>query len=242
MTDSQVVKETAASVDASESSESEEEAVEAKAASEENTPEAEAGEEAKEAQTEAAGDEAEQPKAKGPTVSEKLFTDLDLPDSLQEALKEMGYVHPTDVQIAAMEPGLAGKDLVVQAKTGSGKTTAFGIPLVGRLKDNQAESRKPRAIVLVPTRELAHQVAKEFRELCEGSSLKVFAVYGGVSIGRQAGALKGGVDIVVGTPGRLLDHLRLHRFLDVSRYTSDNDCMPGRQSHNRSPHNAIRDN
>ena len=107
-----------------------------------------------------------------------------------------------------MEPMLARKDLIVQSKTGSGKTLAFGVPLLERYQGSESESKKPRAIILAPTRELAHQVSTELRKIGEPLGVRVFAVYGGVSIGRQVAVLKSGIDILVATPGRLLDHLR----------------------------------
>jgi ATP-dependent RNA helicase DeaD len=154
-------------------------------------------------EAEASGEEPSEPEAPKP-----LFSDFPISDGLKAAVAAMGYIHPTDVQVGVFEAALAGKDVVVQAKTGSGKTSAFGIPIIERFKDGAAEPGLPRSIILTPTRELAHQVADELRLLAEGSDLKVFAVYGGVSIGRQATALREGVDVVVGTPGRLLDHLR----------------------------------
>ena len=119
-----------------------------------------------------------------------------------------GLERPTTVQAEAMEPMLARKDLIVQSKTGSGKTLAFGVPLLERYQGSESESKKPRAIILAPTRELAHQVSTELRKIGEPLGVRVFAVYGGVSIGRQVAVLKSGIDILVATPGRLLDHLR----------------------------------
>ena len=154
---------------------------------------------------EAETSDAEPAEPEGP---KPLFSDFPISEGLKSAVAAMGYIHPTDVQVGVFEAALAGKDVVVQAKTGSGKTSAFGIPIIERLKDGAPAPGLPRSIILTPTRELAHQVADELRLLAKGSELKVFAVYGGVSIGRQANALREGVDVVVGTPGRLLDHLR----------------------------------
>jgi len=159
-------------------------------------------------EAEASGEESSEQEPSEPEAPKPLFSDFPISDGLKAAVAAMGYVHPTDVQVGVFEAALAGKDVVVQAKTGSGKTSAFGIPIIERFKDGTAEPGLPRSIILTPTRELAHQVADELRLLAEGSDLKVFAVYGGVSIGRQATALREGVDVVVGTPGRLLDHLR----------------------------------
>ncbi len=234
MTDSQVLKEAASTAEAPDSSEKGAGAEDAKESDEIVAGAVASNEEVDESEQESQQDNpqerAEESReeelvstSQGPDFTDELFKDLDLMDSLQGALQTMGYVNPTEVQLATLNPGLAGRDLVVQAKTGSGKTTAFSIPVIQRLQEHKAESCKPRAIILVPTRELAHQVANECRALCAGSSLKVFAVYGGVSIGRQAGALKGGIDIVVGTPGRLLDHLRRKNLLldDVNTIVLD---------------------
>ena len=141
-------------------------------------------------------------------LSEKAFSEFGLGEALCASLKEQGFERPTTVQAEAMEPMLARKDLIVQSKTGSGKTLAFGVPLLERYQGSESESKKPRAIILAPTRELAHQVSTELRKIGEPLGVRVFAVYGGVSIGRQVAVLKSGIDILVATPGRLLDHLR----------------------------------
>jgi len=141
-------------------------------------------------------------------LSDKPFADFGLSAELCESLKAQGFERPTTVQAEAMEPMLARRDLVVQSKTGSGKTLAFGVPLLERYQGSESESKKPRAIILAPTRELAHQVSTELRKIGEPLGVRVFAVYGGVSIGRQVAVLKSGIDILVATPGRLLDHLR----------------------------------
>ncbi|MEC8052284.1 MAG: DEAD/DEAH box helicase [Myxococcota bacterium] len=141
-------------------------------------------------------------------LSDKAFSEFGLGEALCTSLKEQGFERPTIVQAEAMEPMLARKDLIVQSKTGSGKTLAFGVPLLERYQGSESESKKPRAIILAPTRELAHQVSTELRKIGEPLGVRVFAVYGGVSIGRQVAVLKSGIDILVATPGRLLDHLR----------------------------------
>ncbi len=127
---------------------------------------------------------------------------------LLQALGDMGYAKPTAVQAAVITSGVAGKDLLVQSKTGSGKTTAFGIPMLERLPSQGGAAHQPLGLVLLPTRELAHQVAAELRLLAQHKGTRVQAVYGGVPMGRQTTALTSGVDIIVGTPGRLLDHIR----------------------------------
>ncbi len=136
------------------------------------------------------------------------FDPFPISDELKAGLQGLGYQVPTDVQAAVIEPALTGKDLVVQARTGSGKTCAFGLPLLERVAKEPGGSMEPRALVLTPTRELAHQVAEELRKISVKLGLRVFAIYGGMPMGRQIASLKGGVDVVVGTPGRLLDHLR----------------------------------
>jgi len=136
------------------------------------------------------------------------FTNMELSDELQQAVAKMGYVNATDVQRAAIGPALGGGDLLVQAKTGSGKTSTFGIPLIQRLSSGKAAPNRPKAMVLAPTRELAQQVSDELARLAEFTDVSVFPIYGGVSIDRQARALSDGLDVAVGTPGRILDHIR----------------------------------
>ena len=130
-----------------------------------------------------------------------------LSEGVREALASLKYEKPTAVQRAAIEPALAGQDMVVQAKTGTGKTAAFGIPIVEMLAVRQGQ-RRPQALVIVPTRELAAQVAEEITKIGQFKGLRVAALYGGIQISQQLDELAEGVDIVVGTPGRLLDHIR----------------------------------
>ncbi|MCG9595487.1 DEAD/DEAH box helicase [Vibrio sp. Isolate25] len=139
------------------------------------------------------------------------FSDLALNDSILSALDGMGFVSPTPIQAAAIPHLLAGKDALGKAQTGTGKTAAFSLPLLNKLDLTQ---RKPQAIVLAPTRELAIQVAAEIKNLGKNiSGLKVLEIYGGASIVDQMRALKNGAHIVVGTPGRVQDLInrdRLH--------------------------------
>ncbi|KJY84534.1 RNA helicase [Vibrio galatheae] len=139
------------------------------------------------------------------------FSDLALNDSILSALDGMGFVSPTPIQAAAIPHLLAGKDALGKAQTGTGKTAAFSLPLLNKLDLAQ---RKPQAIVLAPTRELAIQVAAEIKNLGKNiSGLKVLEIYGGASIVDQMRALKNGAQIVVGTPGRVQDLInrdRLH--------------------------------
>ncbi|HEU4611252.1 MAG TPA: DEAD/DEAH box helicase, partial [Kofleriaceae bacterium] len=132
------------------------------------------------------------------------FDDMGLHPDVKQALDDMGYFAPTPVQTAVFGPVSAGKDLLVQSRTGTGKTTAFGLPLVNRLVPAH---RQPQALILAPTRELALQVARELTQIGKHRGILVEAVYGGAPIGKQIKALKDGVHIIVGTPGRVLDHI-----------------------------------
>ena len=139
------------------------------------------------------------------------FAALGLLPALHEAAAALGLTHPTPVQTAALPPLLAGRDVLMQARTGSGKTAAYALPLLQAWRAGRAGSPKPvEALVLVPTRELALQVAETLRELAHPlpGLAKVSLAFGGVSINPQMMALRGGADIVVATPGRLLDLLR----------------------------------
>jgi len=134
------------------------------------------------------------------------FADLTLAPELCHVLSGLGYEEPTPIQLAAIPPLLEGRDLVGQAATGTGKTAAFALPVLQRLL-TEAGRAEPLALVLVPTRELAVQVCQAIRSYGHDMSARVLAVYGGEPIGRQLGPLKRGVDVVVATPGRALDHI-----------------------------------
>jgi ATP-dependent RNA helicase DeaD len=181
------------------------EAVEAAATEGESAPEAEEVTQDSENLTE---DEEAPVVRSGLVFSARRFDEFPIGDTLKEALAEMKFEYPTDVQEEVIDAALKGCDLVVQAKTGSGKTLGFGLPILERYKPGCGEPCKPKVLVLTPTRELAHQVAQEFRRVGEKNGNKIFAVYGGVPISRQVGALKSGIDILIATPGRLLDHIR----------------------------------
>ncbi|WP_186510797.1 DEAD/DEAH box helicase [Caenimonas sedimenti] len=136
------------------------------------------------------------------------FTRLGLSPPLALAAQQLGFAAPTPVQQEAIPPILRGADLLGEAPTGSGKTAAYALPLLQRLQEGrQFTPRRVRALLLVPTRELAAQVGEVLRSLAEGlhPSLKTAIVFGGVSINPQMLALRGGADVVVATPGRLLD-------------------------------------
>ncbi|CAJ2631807.1 unnamed protein product [Trifolium pratense] len=134
---------------------------------------------------------------------------LDLPSQLVDSLRKRGITELFPIQRAVLVPALQGRDIIARAKTGTGKTLAFGIPIINGLDDGEdsgpysSSRRLPRALVLAPTRELAKQVEKEIKE--SAPYLKTVCVYGGVSYVTQQSALSRGVDVVVGTPGRLID-------------------------------------
>jgi len=136
----------------------------------------------------------------------ELFADIAA--DIQQSIRDLGWHTPTPVQSAAIPRMRAGGDLIVQAQTGSGKTGAFGIPLVEAVETDLAETQ---AIVLLPTRELANQVAMELEQLGRHRGVRVLPIYGGVAYGPQLEGLEKGAHIVVGTPGRILDHLKSKR-------------------------------
>jgi len=131
------------------------------------------------------------------------FDALGLSPASLRAVRELGFTTPTPVQAAAIPPALAGKDVLASAQTGTGKTAAFGLPLIERLA--ALPRRQTRALILAPTRELAAQIAAHLAELAKGSGLRVATVYGGVGFGGQRDAFARGTEIVVATPGRLID-------------------------------------
>jgi ATP-dependent RNA helicase DeaD len=135
----------------------------------------------------------------------RSFAALNLTAETLASLEAKGYRTPTDVQAEAIPRAMTGKDLVVQSRTGTGKTAAFGIPIVEKV-DPAREA--VQAVALAPTRELAVQVAQELQELGQGKGIKVETIYGGDSMDRQLEGIRAGAQVVVGTPGRVLDHLR----------------------------------
>ena len=144
------------------------------------------------------------------TTSTTTFAELSLVEPLLAVLTQQGYTSPTPIQAQAIPHVLAGKDLLGIAQTGTGKTAAFALPMLQRLSAH-AINRKPmtcRALILSPTRELASQIAESFRVYGGGLKMSVLTVFGGVGHVPQARALRAGVDILVATPGRLLDHMR----------------------------------
>ena len=138
-------------------------------------------------------------------AGKRSFASLISPPRRSASLEAKGYESPTHVQEESIPKALAGKDLVVQSRTGTGKTAAFGIPIVEKV---DAQRDGVQAVVLAPTRELAIQVAQEITELGRGRGVKVQSVYGGDSMERQIEGIRAGAHVIAGTPGRVLDHLR----------------------------------
>src|SRR5262245_42682605 len=138
--------------------------------------------------------------------STDAFGSLNLSGALVSAVTALGYEEPTPVQRETIPLLLSGRDMLAQAATGTGKTAAFMLPMLHRLSAEPGERRRTRGLILVPTRELAMQVAEATHKYARGSGLAVIPVYGGASIGQQVRALERGADIVVATPGRALDH------------------------------------
>ncbi|MGW2368816.1 DEAD/DEAH box helicase [Streptomyces sp. NPDC001667] len=133
------------------------------------------------------------------------FAELDMAPALLAALAAEGMAAPFPIQAATLPNSLAGRDVLGRGRTGSGKTLAFGLALLARTAGQRAEPRQPLALVLVPTRELAQQVTDALTPYARSLKLRLATVVGGMSIGRQAGALRGGAEVVVATPGRLKD-------------------------------------
>jgi superfamily II DNA/RNA helicase len=133
------------------------------------------------------------------------FSQLGLSPTTLQAVAQTGYTTATPIQEQAIPVALAGRDVLGIAQTGTGKTAAFTLPLVERLASGRARARMPRAIVLAPTRELADQVAESFAKYAKGTKLSWVLLIGGVSMGDQVAALNKGVDVLIATPGRLLD-------------------------------------
>ncbi|MDA1061861.1 MAG: DEAD/DEAH box helicase, partial [Chloroflexi bacterium] len=131
------------------------------------------------------------------------FASLGIPEGLAELLTELGYIAPFEVQTATLPDALAGRDISARAPTGSGKTLAFGLPLLMHVEG--ARPRRPRGLVLAPTRELADQIQRELAPIAKAGGRSVIAVYGGVGYEPQKRALARGVDVLVACPGRLAD-------------------------------------
>ena len=137
------------------------------------------------------------------TNQKEMFGELLLDKKIVAALTDMGFEEPSPIQAAAIPFVLEGHDVIAQAQTGTGKTAAFGIPLVQSITDH----RHIQALIMTPTRELAIQVAEEISKIGRTTRIKALPVYGGQPIERQIKALKNNVQIVIGTPGRMIDHI-----------------------------------
>ena len=135
------------------------------------------------------------------TFSDKTFAELGLNGGVLEGVEKAGFIHPTDIQAAMIPQILGGKDVIGQAKTGTGKTAAFGLPLL-HLCDEQTPMQ---ALILTPTRELAAQIAAELEELGSGTPIHATCIIGGESMRKQQKSVQGGSQIIVGTPGRIMD-------------------------------------
>ncbi|MDX5575935.1 DEAD/DEAH box helicase [Streptomyces griseus] len=135
----------------------------------------------------------------------ETFGELEMPAPLKAALVAEGMTVPFPIQAATLPNSLAGRDVLGRGRTGSGKTLAFGLALLARTAGRRADAKRPLALVLVPTRELAQQVTDALTPYARSLKLRIATVVGGMSIGRQAGALRGGAEVVVATPGRLKD-------------------------------------
>jgi ATP-dependent RNA helicase DeaD len=136
-----------------------------------------------------------------------LFTQLGIDDRLLRALNDLNFEEPSAIQAQAIPVALRGRDLIGQAQTGTGKTAAFAIPVIQNTMNTKHRPRGPQALIVTPTRELTIQITEEFHRLAKHTSCRALSIFGGQPIGRQIRELKQGVDVVVGTPGRLLDHL-----------------------------------
>src|SRR4051794_40299256 len=137
-------------------------------------------------------------------VSVMPFKALNLADSVLRGVQAAGYTDPTPIQLRAIPVVLGGGDLIASAQTGTGKTAAFALPILSRLGTHG----RARVLVLEPTRELAAQVETAFRDFARFTDLRTVAIFGGVGYGLQRTELKRGVDILVATPGRLMDYLK----------------------------------
>ena len=141
------------------------------------------------------------------TTTPNGFGALGLHEALVEAASALGYEEPTAIQREAIPPLLQGRDVLGQAATGTGKTAAFALPMLHLIGKTAEDARRVRGLILVPTRELAMQVAEAVHKYGRLLGTSVLPIYGGQSVGQQLRALKRGVDVVVATPGRALDHI-----------------------------------
>jgi len=143
----------------------------------------------------------------------KTFADLGLSPKVQAAITAAGYSSPTPIQAAAIPVAVTGKDVLGIAQTGTGKTASFVLPMITRLETGRARARMPRSLILAPTRELAAQVEQSFEKYGINHKLDVALLIGGVSMDEQVKKLDRGVDVLIATPGRLLDHFGRGRIM-----------------------------
>ena len=134
------------------------------------------------------------------------FTGFKLHPSLLRGIKELGFTRPTPIQAEALPPAIEGRDILGCAQTGSGKTAAFLLPILNRLLGKARGTT--RALIVTPTRELAAQIQAELQDLAVHTPVTSAAIFGGVGMGPQEHALRSGFDVIIATPGRLLDHMR----------------------------------
>ncbi|HHN66639.1 MAG TPA: DEAD/DEAH box helicase [Thermopetrobacter sp.] len=141
------------------------------------------------------------------------FENLGLSDRILQAVKDAGFAEPTEIQAQAIPPAIEGKDVLGLAQTGSGKTAAFVLPILKRLETGRARARMPRTLILEPTRELAAQVHEAFEQLGRHHKLKIALLIGGVSFDVQSRIIDRGADVLIATPGRLIDHFERGKLL-----------------------------
>jgi superfamily II DNA/RNA helicase len=141
-------------------------------------------------------------------LSEKTFAELTLSPKVQAAVEAAGYTHPTPIQEQAIPIAVTGRDVLGIAQTGTGKTASFVLPMITRLERGRARARMPRSLILAPTRELAAQVAQSFEKYGTNHKLNVALLIGGVSMADQVRKLDRGADVLIATPGRLMDHFQ----------------------------------
>ena len=151
---------------------------------------------------------ADKPKMKDEIEIQMSFEQFKFHEPLRRALRRKEFEKPTPIQAQAIPPALEGRDVLGVAQTGTGKTAAFVLPALQRLLADGARRRSPRMLVLAPTRELALQIADDARGFAQFTDLRVAAIYGGAALGRQTDQLRKGVDLVIATPGRLMDHMQ----------------------------------
>ena len=144
------------------------------------------------------------------------FSDLALEANVLSAVSDAGYTSPTPIQAQAIPEALNGKDILGIAQTGTGKTASFTLPLITMLSKGRARARMPRSLVLAPTRELAAQVAENFDTYAKNTKLTKALLIGGVSFKEQDLLIDRGVDVLIATPGRLIDHFERGKLLLLS--------------------------